>query len=119
MVIHDLICAKNHIETNVPIQCQIVPKCKCGLTREILWQTDRTRAATIHTRERSVVWLNRKTGSIAYPPANNLPMPDRYSNGGYERVEFESLHSLDKFCKSRNLINDKAHFDGSGHSDEL
>lgn len=119
MIIHDLICAKNHIETNAILKNSTIPKCKCGLTREILWQTDRTRSATVHSRERAVVWHNPRTGSVAYPPANNISMPDRYANGGYRRVEFDNLHSLDKFCKDRNLTNDKASFDNSGHSDEL
>lgn len=85
----------------------------------ILWSSESRRLVTVHPNERAVVWMNRKTGSVAYPPVNNVGMPDRYKNNGYRRVEFKNLHALDRFCSDRKLVNEKASFDNSGHADEL
>ena len=120
MVLHDLGCAHcNVVESNAVVYGGVLPPCPhCGHYREIVWSC-RSASATIHPRERAVVWANSKTGSVAYPPANDAPMPRRYSSNGYERVEMTSLRQLDDFCKRRGLVNEKASFDNSGHADEL
>ena len=122
-VIHDLSCTNpkcSHIESNALIVSGRIKRCpRCRSRREIVYVSVRSRRATVHPSERAVVWMNRATGSVATPPLNNVPMPARYANSGYERVEFESLHSLDRYCKERKLVNAKASFDNSGNDDDL
>ncbi len=122
-VIHDLGCTNpkcSHVESNAFVVGGRIKRCpRCHSKREIVYSTARRRNATVHPSERAVVWMNRATGSVATPPLNNVPMPLRYSANGYERVEFESLHSLDRYCKERKLVNAKASFDNSGNDDDL
>lgn len=125
-VIHDLECTNpgcGHFENNAMVNPRRIPKCpRCKSKREITyahhpWKRGVT--ASVNAKERAVVWANAKTGSIAYPPLNDAPMPERYSKNGYERVEMTSLRQLDTFCKQRGLTNEKASYDSSGHADEL
>ncbi len=87
---------------------------------EIRWDISRRIApvilnTTTHPSERAVVWKNHQTGSVAYPPMNNVPMPERYSRGGYERVELDSLSKNDKFCRDHNVTNEKTTYNsGNG-----
>ena len=122
-VIHDLECTNelcSHYESNAFVVRGRIPRCpRCKSRRQIAWTTDRVRPASVHSRERSVVWLNEKTGSVAYPPVNDAVMPARYANNGYQRVEMDSLHKLDTFCKSHKLVNERAHYDNSGHADDV
>ena len=121
--IHDMCCTRcPHVEHNYllknPSRLPKCPKCSSGVL-EILWSHGSKQIVTVHPKERAVVWVNKKTGSVAYPPANDAPMPARYAGNGYERVEFSNLHSLDSFCASKKLVNEKASFDNSGNADDL
>ena len=114
---HDLICPTcSHILEDVRLSataCMI--HLPCSSVMEILW-TAPSRAHTVHPRERAVVWYDPRTGRHATPGRNDVPMPERYARQGYERREFASLHDLDTFCKSNNLVNQRAHYDNSGRS---
>lgn len=73
--------------------------------------------ASIHEKERAVVYQHPVTGEVRYPGRNDVPMPALYRKQGFERREFNSLRELDSFTKSRGLVNEAAHFDrGSGRS---
>lgn len=123
MVVHDLECTNpgcSHVESNAILKNGRIPRCpRCRHKRIILYGANIRHDAAVSKRERAVVWFNPKTGSVAYPPVNNVKMYPRYANNGYERLEFTSLSQLDRFCKERKLINEKANFDNSGHADEL
>lgn len=124
--VHDLECTNAgcaHVELNAIVKNGHITRCpRCRHRRTITYPMHSgsyARTAAVHSSERAVVWMNRATGSVATPPVNNAPMPARYRDNGYERVEFDSLQSLDRFCKSRNLVNEAAHYDRSGHADDL
>lgn len=123
-VLHNLDC-RNPACTgriiNAFINPNRLPRCPvCKGRTEINWMSGRSVPAAVHSKERSVVYRNPKTGSVAYPGRNDLPMPDRYARNGYERVEFDSLNKLDKFCAEKKLVNETASFDkGSGRADNL
>lgn len=122
-VIHDLGCSRcTHTKLNYPVELPKLPKCpKCKAKMEVRWDLDPKRnfQHSVHPSERAVVYMDPKTGHVAYPGRNDRPMDARYKDAGYKRVEFESLRDLDKFCKQRNLVNDKANFDSNGKSDNL
>lgn len=72
---------------------------------------------SVHASERSVVYYHSGTGKAVYPGRNDVPMPDRYRNQGYERREFHSLRSLEKFEREQGVRAEVAHFDkGSGRA---
>ncbi len=74
-----------------------------------------TRSASVHEKERAVVWQHPATGEVRYPGRNDVPMPALYQKQGFERREFTSIQQLDSFSKQRGLVNEAAHFDrGSG-----
>ena len=123
MIIHDLHCEKCNEQTyDIPVTIDALPKCAtCQGPMEIWYGMGLRRAAeaSVHSTERTVVFRNPKTGSIAYPGRTDVSMPERYRKGGYEKVEMHSLRELDKFCKDNNLMNHKANFnDGSGAANE-
>lgn len=71
---------------------------------EILWHFPSPRGtAAVHPSERSVVWRNPKTGEVAYPPRNDVDMPARYRQRGFQREEFESARSLEKFEQEKGV----------------
>ena len=112
---HDMqceVCGK----TDYDVLCEgkYNKNCLCGGKMDIIWQHQATSHTGIHPRDRAVVWYNPETGKHATPGRNDIPMPDRYRKAGYERREFETLRSLDNYCKSNNLVNEKAHYNSSG-----
>lgn len=145
MVIHDLKCTLcGHEYYDQPVNVDNLPRCtelfmkdedsggaerlanmyECGAPLEIRWDISRRSTPlitnnTTHKSELAVVFRHPVTGSTAYPGVNNRPMPERYRRAGYETVELNSLSKLDKFCKEKNLINEAANFDRSGHADDL
>ena len=122
MVRHDIRCqACGKITIDILVSGDHLPDCpSCGSSTEIEWHTPRIgQRISVHSSERAVVYRNPRTGSIAYPPVNNEPMPERYAKGGYERVELDTLHKLDTFCAQNKLVNEKASFDNSGNADNL
>lgn len=73
------------------------------------------RPASVHEKERTVVFEHPLTGEVRYPGRNDRPMPALYAQQGFERREFTSLRELDSFSKRKGMINEAAHFDrGSG-----
>lgn len=126
MVIHDLKChVCGHESYDVPLDVNALPFCsECHGPMEIRWDISRrpiqvATGSAVHSSERAVVWRHPLTGSVAYPGMNNAPMPERYRKSGYERVELDSLHKLDKFSKENNVSSEIANFDKSGHADDL
>lgn len=71
---------------------------------EILWHGSPSHAS-VHPRERTVIYRDPTTGKVAYPGRND--QPSHYSNAGWERVEFEHARDLEKFEKSQGVINEK------------
>lgn len=74
---------------------------------EILWQASSPHTALAHPHQRTVIYRNPKTGDVAYPPSNALPMPQRYRDAGYERVEFEHARDLEQFEREKGVRNEK------------
>lgn len=124
-VLHDIQCVNPQcgmIEYDTKVQPTRLGSCtRCGSAMEICFSTRRAPVfAAVHSRERTVVYRNPKNGHVAYPGRADVPMPSRYKKAGYERVEFDSLKKLDKFCVEKKVTNEKASFDdGSGHADAL
>lgn len=73
--------------------------------------------ATVDPHERAVVWRHPVTGKVAYPGRNDAPM-ERYRKRGFERVEMDSLHKLDQFCRETGTVNEKAHFNSGNSFDD-
>ena len=121
--IHDIKCTNpdcGHESYDALVIPDRLPFCLCGSAMEIRWDISQrvapvTIPSTVHPREQAVVWHNERTGSVAYPPMNNVPMPERYSANGYERKELNTLAKLDKFCKDKNVTNEKTTYNsGNG-----
>lgn len=74
---------------------------------QILWSVTSSHDAEAHPRERTVIWQNPRTGEISYPPRNDAPMPSRYVEHGYQRVEFTSARAVEKFEKRHGVTNEK------------
>lgn len=66
-------------------------------------------AKPVHPRERTVVYRNPQTGAVRYPGRADVPMPERYRQQGYQRVEFDTAHSLGKFEKENRVLADHLH----------
>ena len=126
MVVHDLACVDCDRKLyDVLVDSAKLPACPdCGAACEVRWDISRrpinlARHSTVHARERTVVWKHPKTGVVSYPPMADAPMPDRYRKQGFERVEFETQRSLDKFCDEKKVLNERSHFDNNGKADGL
>lgn len=66
--------------------------------------------------ETTVVWMNAK-GEVNYPGRNDVPVPDRLRQQGFERVELRSLREVEQFESKHGVRNERAWFDkGSGRS---
>jgi hypothetical protein len=105
---YDVLCTNGHFHK----------PCVCGARMDILWRWE-SRPVCVHPSERAVVWYNPQTGKHATPGRNDVEMPQRYKDAGYQRREFATLHDLDRYCKQEGLHNEKADFDNSGHADDL
>lgn len=116
-VLHDFICdACGRTEYDVICDGQFRKTCICGGMMDIAWKRRSAPYIGIHPSERAVVWYNPATGKHATPGQNNIPMPDRYRKAGYERREFTTLRELDSYCKTENVVNERANFDSNGRS---
>lgn len=124
-VIHDLKCVECEAEEyDAGVEIGSLPPCeKCGGAMEIRWDISQRkrqhRPTALTGDEKTVVYVDPRTGNVAYPGRNDRPMEARYVNAGYERVEFSTLREVDKFCKERNLMNERANFDRNGKADQL
>lgn len=117
MAFHDHICPKcGLVRKNVkynPEGPDICPRCR--FQTEILWTSDHKHNAAVHEKERAVVWRNKKTGKIVYPGRNDIPVPERYSRKGFERVEFGTLRDIHAFEKEVGVKSEVAWYDrGTG-----
>lgn len=68
----------------------------------------------VHDSEAAMVYLHPETGQVRYPGRADRPMPERYRQQGFEERRLRTLRELDGFCKSRGLVNHKAHYDSNG-----
>lgn len=124
MVIHDLKCEQCGLEQHdaAVTPGRLEPCESCGGVMEIRWDISRRPIAvamnpTLHPSDRVVVYRNPKTGNIAYPGANNQPMPERYRKDGYERLEMTTANGVKKFCKENKVRNERLDFDSNGTAD--
>ena len=118
MILHDFFCPTcGNIEYDVICDGQFRKNCTCGSMMEIHYSPKRT-VASVHPKERSVIWYNPETGKHATPGRNDVPMPERYRRAGYVRREFESLRSLDSYCKHEGLVNEKANYNSGNAYDD-
>jgi hypothetical protein len=86
---------------------------ECGGELEILWQST-PRVATIHPRERTVIYKHPLSGKVAYPPTNG-PMSQHYAEAGYERIELEHVHDVERFEREHGVCNEKLNYNsGNG-----
>lgn len=116
--VHDFICdicGAKEFDVLVP-STFIHHKCSCGEPMEIAWNGRKRPYIGIHPWDRSVIWYNPKTGRRATPGRNDVPMPKRYKDLGYERREFTTLRELDAHCKENNLVNEAGNYNSNGHS---
>jgi len=110
---HDFECSHcGDIFEDMPLYVENT-QCPCGGTFEIHWSRP-SQNAQVHAKERSVVWRNPATGEIAYPPRNDVAMPERYRQRGFERHELPSLKSVEHFEKTQHVRNEKAWMDRNG-----
>lgn len=122
-VIKDLICSRDEcdhvvadqLSTEVGKKC---PRCKRG-TLVTYFGTRTSRNATpINSKDRVVVWQDPKTGKVSYPGRNDVPMPERYRQRGYVRVEMGSLKEIDRFSKQQGVVNERAHYNSGNGIDQ-
>ena len=90
--------------------------CTCGGNMIILWSYIARPHIGIHLKDRAVIWFNPANGKRATPGRNDIPMPERYRKAGYVRREFETLKSLDAYCKGNKLVNHQANYNNSGRA---
>lgn len=62
---------------------------------------------------------NPKTGKVSYPGRNDVPLPKRLADAGFERKEMRSLRQVENFEKEHKVLNQAMHYDsGSGRGSE-
>lgn len=118
MVIHDMICgACDEISLDRPYSDKGT-LCRCGGVLEVYYGgRSAQNAARISGPDTLALWKHPATGKVLYPGRNDVPMPERYRQQGYERIELRSLREIDSFSRRHNLVNEAAHYDrGSGRS---
>jgi hypothetical protein len=109
MPIHDVQCSKcgtiieNYYASPWPTS---ISHDEDGGELLILWRSDSSHCAAVHPQDRTVVYRNPKTGQIAYPGKNDGSMNERYRKQGFERVEFEHAHDLERFEKETGTLNE-------------
>lgn len=82
------------------------PKCCESPMGEYKWKAPYT--PSLHKNDRPVVWQHPKTGEVRHPGRNDTEMPKYYKDMGYERKEFDSYRSHQKFCDEKGLVNHAA-----------
>jgi hypothetical protein len=119
---HDMQCDHcGQIETDMPLRVEgTLHSCMKG-RMEILWRSSAQRDAAVHPRERAAVWVHPTTGEVRYPPRNNVPIPARYRQQGFERREISSLRELERFSETHHVRSEAAWYDrgtGRGFDDK-
>ena len=72
-------------------------------------------ALPAHPSERAVVWKHPRTGEGRYPPQNNVDLPQRYKEQGFERHELPTLRDLERHEREHKVRSEAAWMDrGSG-----
>lgn len=82
---------------------------------EILWRSSSPSPAAAHPRERTVIYKDPATGQIGYVGRNDVH--SHYEDLGWERVEFEHAHDVEKFEKSHGVINEKLWYNSGNGAD--
>lgn len=63
--------------------------------------------AQVSEKEASVVAIHPQTGRIAYCfDSSSREMPALYRDQGYQRVNFKSFRTLERFCRGQGTVND-------------
>ena len=87
---------------------------ECGGEVGLTLLTRRDRAQW-SDRDAIVVWEHPQTGEVAYPPSNDVAMPDRYSTRGFVRREMRSWAAVRRFEREKGVVSEAQHYDkGSG-----
>jgi hypothetical protein len=109
MATHDVECSKcglvirNYSATPWPTLCT---HDDCGGELVILWSTLHLHNAAAHPSQRTVVW-QAPDGKVSYPPRNDTPIPKRYKEAGYQRVEFETAKAVERFEREKGVMCEK------------
>lgn len=71
-------------------------------------------------RDAIAIWEHPQTGEVAYPPSNDVEMPERYRSRGFVRRTMRSWAEVRRFEREKNVVSEAEHFDkgsGRGHDD--
>jgi len=83
---------------------------------EILWRSSLSSPAAAHPLNRTIVYRDPITGEIAYPGRNDIK-DNRYARRGWERVEFETAHDLEKFERDHGVLNEALWYNSGNGAD--
>jgi DNA-directed RNA polymerase subunit RPC12/RpoP len=121
-VLHDYECDScGALVEDLPLQKKShrCPKCKKGTLQIIFRSLLARNASALDSHSMTVVYEDPRTGKVAYPGRNDVPMPARYQQQGYVRKELRSLRELDRFSERHGLVNEAAHYNsGNGYDSE-
>ena len=90
----------------------------CDGNWERLWTVSRGADPMCHPSEACVVYISEKEGGkVQYPGANNLPIPERLRQRGYEKVVM-SPRQVIQFERTHGVINERLNYDRNGRGAE-
>lgn len=121
-VIHDLICSAcgaisvDAVSTLIDTSCI---DCRRGRYEIYYGNWNRRNAVPLNDKDSVTLYKHPGTGKVVYPGRADVPMPERYRNAGYERVQLRSLRDIDRFSQQHNVVNEAAHYNsGNGYDYE-
>ena len=126
MPVHDLMCstcgeAVNDFFLPLPWPDEI-KHFEDGGVFKIQWSLRSSHHPTWHPSSAITVYENPQTGDVVYPGRNDVPMPMRYIEQGYDKREMRSLREVTRFEKAHGVVNESVNWDKNGrvdsHSDE-
>jgi hypothetical protein len=81
----------------------------------ILWTNSIQHSTIVNPKERIVVWEHPTTGAVRYPGRNDIPIPQRYLDQGFQRRELATRREAEQFERDHNVRNEKLWYN-SGNS---
>ena len=114
-VLVDVICSQCNERVLDKWSTMIGTKHTCGGEWERWWTLTRGLDPGTHPSDKVVVYQSLKEGGhIQYAMANNIPVPERLRQRGYERVEL-NVRDLASFEKKHHVANERRHYNrGNG-----